>query len=65
MGGYPYLLILLGAYVQWIFSGFKKEKLERYLEDDNDKINFIVSLVFIIGFLWILMFFRKVVFGIQ
>lgn len=64
MGGYPDFLILIGAYIRWFFSGFKKEKLERYLDDDNDKINFIISLAFIIGFLWILIFLKKVVFGI-
>ena len=47
------------------FSGFKRKKLERYLDDDNDKINFIISLVFIIGFLWAFIFFKKIVFEVQ
>ena len=46
MGGYPYLLILLGAYVRWLITGFKKTKLEKFLDEDQDKTNFIVSVFF-------------------
>lgn len=48
--GYPYIFILLGAYIRWIFSGFKRKKLERYLDEDQEKMNFIVFILFTIAF---------------
>lgn len=59
--GYPDILILLGAYIRWVLSGFKTEKLKRYLEEDQDKLNFVVFLVFTISIIAILIFIKKIV----
>jgi hypothetical protein len=61
--GYPYVLILVGAYIRWIFSGFKRKKLERYL--DQDQINFIVFFLVTVLLVLVVIFVRRVVLGYQ
>lgn len=63
--GYPYILILVGAYIRWIFSGFKRKKLERYLDEDQDRINFIVFFLVTVVLVLVVIFIRKVVLGYQ
>ncbi len=60
MGGYPDSLILLEAYVRWGFTGFKRKKLESYLSEDLDKSNFIISILFILGVIYLISIFSKV-----
>jgi uncharacterized membrane protein YidH (DUF202 family) len=63
--GYPDVLILVGAYIRWIFSGFKRKKLERYLDEDQDRINFIVFFLVAVLLVLVVIFVRKVVLGYQ
>jgi hypothetical protein len=63
--GYPDVLILLGSYIRWIFTGFKRKKLERYLDEDQDKINFIVFMLFTIVLVLMIILVKKVVLGYE
>ncbi len=60
MGGYPYFLILIGCYIRWIFTGFRRNKLEKYLDDSQDKTNFFIALISILSIIYLIIFFKSI-----
>jgi len=44
---YPSFLIELGAYIRWIFTGFKKNKYHLFFKDDKltEVKNFFASMI--------------------